>query len=179
VADIHKLRVFVSVPQAFARILKPGLTAEVRMPGGTGAAVPAKFLTQAGKVVRSTRTIVTEFEIEHPDGTLVPGAFVEVTMTFASDPAILVVPSQALLFRSEGMQVAVVGSDDRVRLRKVTLGRNLGLTAEVLSGLKPTDRIVADPSLGLLEGQAVRVVPGADGYRSPPIPPSKTSTANR
>ncbi len=92
VADIHKLRVFVSVPQAFARILKPGLTAEVRLPGGTAAAVPVKFLTQAGKVVQSTRTIVTEFEIEHPDGMLVPGAFVDVTMIFPNDPGILVVP---------------------------------------------------------------------------------------
>lgn len=187
VADIHKLRVFVSVPQAFARILKPGLTAEVRLPGGTAAAVPVKFLTQAGKVVQSTRTIVTEFEIEHPDGMLVPGAFVDVTMIFPNDPGILVVPSQALLFRSEGMQVAVVEGDDRVRLRKVTLGRNLGLTAQVTSGLKPTDRIVSDPSLGLLDGQSVKVVPGAAGYQNgqkplaSPTPEhsSKTSTATR
>ncbi len=75
-----------------------------------------------------------------------------------SDPSIVVIPEQALLFREDGMQVAVVGADNKVHLRNVTLGHNFGATVQITQGLTLSDRLVANPSQGLLDGQAVRVV---------------------
>jgi hypothetical protein len=76
----------------------------------------------------------------------------------------LIIPSQALLFRADGLEVALVDRQDRVRLQNVSLGRNLGLDVEITTGLKAADKIVANPSLGLLDGQQVKVVQAANGY---------------
>jgi membrane fusion protein (multidrug efflux system) len=89
-----------------------------------------------------------------------PGAYVNVNLSFPSDPHV-----QALLFRAEGMQVALVDGQDHVHLQNVTLGHNLGLGVQIAAGLKATDKIVANPSLGLLEGQQVKVVQAATSPR--------------
>jgi membrane fusion protein (multidrug efflux system) len=164
VADIHKLRVFVSVPQAYGGLLTPGLKADLTLPGAPGKKIPAQILTTAEAVSPSTRTIVTELVVDNPQDGLWPGAYVNVNFTFPSDPNILNIPSQALLFRAEGMQVALVDGQNKVRLQNVSLGRNLGLDVEITAGLKATDKIVANPSAGLLEGQQVKVVQAAKGY---------------
>ena len=85
-------------------------------------------------------------------------------------PNILIVPSQALLFRAEGMQVATLIAGDVIHLQNVTVGDNLGLDIQVVAGLTATDKIVANPSLGLLEGQKVKVVQATQGYE-----PKKTA----
>jgi membrane fusion protein, multidrug efflux system len=163
VADIHKLRVFVSVPQDYEGVLTSGLKADLTLPGNPGKKIPAQFLTIADAVSPSTRTIVTELVVDNEEG-LWPGAYVNVNFSFPRDPKTLIIPSQALLFRAEGMQVALVERQDRVHLQNVTLGRDLGLDVEITTGLKVTDKIVANPSLGLLEGQQVKVVQAAKGY---------------
>jgi membrane fusion protein, multidrug efflux system len=165
VADVHQLRVFVSVPQDFAYALKPGLKATLHRLNRPGEAIPLQFLTMAGAVDRSTRTIVTEFLLENAGDDLLPGAYVTVDFKFAGDPDILVAPSEAVLFRSRGSQIAVLQGDDRVHLQEVTLGQNQGVNVQVLSGLKVADRIVANPPLGLLEGQTVKVVQSVTGYQ--------------
>ena len=111
-----------------------------------------------------------------------PGAYVDVAMTYPGGPNLLTVPSQALLFRAEGPQVALVDGDGRVRLRGVTLGHDLGLTVQVRAGLARTDRIVANPSLGLLDGERVEVVKAVAGYEpgsaaAPPAAPSSAAAA--
>ncbi len=164
VADISKLRVFVSVPQNYGQILKPGLTVDLSLISDPGKKIPAQFLTMAGAVNPATRTIVTELVVDEPREGLWPGAYVNVNLKFPSDPDLLVVPSQALLFRAEGMQVATLDGQNHVHLRNVTLGHNLGLDVQVTSGLKQADRIVANPSLALLEGQQVKVVSAVKGY---------------
>jgi membrane fusion protein, multidrug efflux system len=166
VADVSKLRVFISVPQAYGDVLKPGLKADLTLPGDPSRKIPAQFLTMAGAVLPSTRTIVAELVVESPQDGLWPGAYVNVHLTIPTDPNVLVIPTGALLFRANGMQVALVDDQDHVRLRNVTLGRNLGLDVEITAGLKATDKIVANPSLGLLEGQEVKLVQAANGYES-------------
>jgi membrane fusion protein, multidrug efflux system len=144
--------------------------------------IPTKFVTPAGAVNRSTRTIVTEFELDGSQSDLSPGAYVSVDLKFPTNPNILVLPAQALLFRTQGMQVAVLDDMDDVQLKTVSLGRNLGLTIEILDGLQQSDRVVANPSLGLLDGQQVKVVTATKGYEpvtpraegktpEPPFPP--------
>jgi membrane fusion protein (multidrug efflux system) len=176
VADIHQMRIFVSVPQDYADALKPGLTATLTLPQKPGDPIPAKFLTTANAVNTPTRTIVTEFTVDNAKGELWPGTYVNVHFDFPSDPNILILPEQALLFRAQGMQVAVLDGQSRVHLQDVALGRNLGTDVQIVSGLKATDKVVANPSLGLLEGQQVKVVQPVEGYQAessgkPGVPP--------
>lgn len=164
VADIHELRVFVSIPQDYADILKPGLTATLSLPQAPGKLYTAQFLTSANAINPQTRTVVTELTIENPNHELWPGTYVSVHFSVPSDPHILILPEQALLFRAQGMQVAVLDGQGRVHLQAVTLGRNLGTTVQILAGIKKTDRIVNNPSMGLLEGETVKVVEPVHGY---------------
>jgi membrane fusion protein, multidrug efflux system len=164
VADIHKLRVLVSVPQAYGAFLKPDIKSTLSVYGNPARTFEAKFLATAGAVDRATRSIVTEFVLDEPPPELQPGAFVTVKLEGKSASDILTIPAQALLFRAQGPQVALIAEGDKVHLQSVTVGRNLGLSVQVLTGLKPTDRIVANPSLGLLEGQLVKVVEPVPGY---------------
>jgi membrane fusion protein (multidrug efflux system) len=166
VADVSKLRIFVAVPQNLGNVLAPGIKAILTLPGDPGNPIKADFLTMAGAVSASTRTIVTEFVVGDGGRALLPGTYVDVRLTVPGAPNILVVPSQSLLFRAEGMQVAVVDGDNHVHLQDVSLGDNLGLDVQVTTGLKATDKIVANPSLGLLEGQQVKVVEPAQGSGS-------------
>ena len=185
VADIHKMRIFVSVPQDYSDALKPGLTATLTLPQKPNDPISAQFLTTANAVNTPTRTIVTEFSVDNANGELWPGTFVNVHFNFPSDPNILILPEQALLFRAQGMQAALVDDQNKVHLQNVSLGRNLDTEVEILSGLKATDKVVASPSLGLLEGQQVKAVQPVQGDQvqssgtaaaSPqPAPPSATT----
>jgi membrane fusion protein (multidrug efflux system) len=163
VADIHEMRVFVSVPQDYSSMLKAGLTATLSLPQYPGRQFQATFDTTANAFDPQTRTVVTELLVANPDHLIWPGTYADVHFVIPSDPNVLIVPEQALLFRAEGMQVALVGPDDTVHLQDVKLGLNLGQTVQVVSGLKPTDRLVVNPSAGILEGEKVRIVTGAPG----------------
>jgi RND family efflux transporter MFP subunit len=175
VADIHQMRIFVSVPQEYADVLKPGLTATLTLPQAPDKPIQAQFLTTARAVVPSTRTIVTELMVDNAKHELWPGSYVNVHFAFPGEPNLLILPTQALLFRAEGMQVAVVDDQDRVHLRNVILGHNLDTEVQIVSGLKATDKVVSNPSLGLLEGQQVKIVQAVAGYQSgqgqPRVPP--------
>jgi membrane fusion protein (multidrug efflux system) len=115
---------------------------------------------------RATRTIVTEFVVDNPqqEGFL-SGAYANVQLILPGNPNILIIPSQALLFRAGGLQVAVIEGGDHVRLQNVTIGRNLGLDVQVVAGLKATETIVANPSVALLDGQQLKVVQAAKCYQ--------------
>lgn len=161
VADVHEMRIFVSVPQDYATSMKPGVTATVSLGQSGGKTFKANVLTTANAVSPASRTVITELTASNADDALWPGAYATVHFSVPADPDILVVPAQALLFRAEGLLVAVVGSDSKVHLQKVTAGINFGAKVQVTAGLKPTDKIVANPSEGLLEGEQVRVTPTA------------------
>jgi membrane fusion protein (multidrug efflux system) len=164
VADIHEMRLFVSLPQDYSDILKPGLTATFTLPNAPERHETATFLTSANAVNPQTRTIVTELVIENTDHRFWPGTYASVHFEVPSNPDILILPEQALLFRAQGMQVALLDGHGRVHLQNITLGLNLGNSVQVLAGLKKTDRVINNPSLGLLEGEQVKIVQPAPGY---------------
>ncbi|MFT8644064.1 efflux RND transporter periplasmic adaptor subunit [Gluconacetobacter sp.] len=164
VADVHRMRVFVSVPQDYADIISPKLTAEVTVPQHPGRVYKATFLATAGAFNSTTRTVTTELTLDNSDRTLWPDSYATVHFRAPGDPDILVIPEGALIFRAEGMQVALVDEHNRIRLHNVTVGTNLGTTVQIRGGLKVTDRLVNNPSAGLLDGQEVRVVDATPGY---------------
>ncbi len=164
VADVHEMRVFVSVPQDYANLLGPNITATLHEPSQPGKTIQAKFLTTARAFNANTRTAETELTVDNSNHALWPGTFVEVVFQVPTDPSVLTMPEAALIFRAEGAQVAVVDAQNHVHLHNVTLGQNLGQTVQVTSGLSPGDKLVNNPPAGLLEGQSVQPVTPVAGY---------------
>jgi membrane fusion protein, multidrug efflux system len=164
VADVHALRVFVSVPQDYAHLLGPGVTATLHEPSQPGKSIPAKFLTTARAFSPNTRTAVTELTVDNSNHKLWPGTYVDVEFQVPNNPSVLTMPEAALIFRENGAQVAIVDAHNRVLLRNVILGQNLGKTIQVVSGLAPGDKLVNNPPAGLLDGEAVLPVTAAAGY---------------
>ena len=164
VADVHEMRVFVSVPQDYASLLSLNTTATLHQPSQPGQSIEAKFLTTAQAFNANTRTAVTELTVDNSKHALWPGRYVDVVFQVATDPKVLTMPESALIFRADGAQVAIVDAQNHVHLRNVTLGQNLGQTVQVTSGLAPGDKLVNNPPAGLLDGQAVQPVTPAAGY---------------
>jgi RND family efflux transporter MFP subunit len=164
VADTHKVRIYVKVPQRLTGNIHPGLTAELRLPQYPGKVFTAKATTTTRSVNTSSRTLLVELQADNPDGLLQPGTYVEAQLNLPSDPNTVLIPSSAILFRQHGLEAALVGDDDKVTLKKITLGRNRGVQVEVTDGLMPTDRVVDSPPDSLGSGDLVRVaghpVPG-------------------
>lgn len=186
VADVHEMRVFVSVPQDYASLLGPNITATLHEPSQPGKTIQAKFLTTARAFNANTRTAETELTVENSNHTLWPGTFVDVVFQVPTDPTVLTMPEAALIFRAEGAQVAVVDAQNRVHLRNVTLGQNLGQTVQVTSGLSPGDKLVNNPPAGLLEGELVQPVTPMTGYamatqevQAQPETPPPTGASNQ
>jgi len=164
VADVHVLRLFVSVPESFGPFLQPGLTADVTVPQLANRRFTAKFLTVSKGFDVSTRTAVTVFTIDNEDRALWPGSYAEVHLTAPVDRQTFTIPSTALVFQEHGTQVAMVTGDDRVHLQSITVNKLMDQFVEVAEGLSAHDRIINNPSAALLEGDQVRVVTPAPGY---------------
>jgi membrane fusion protein (multidrug efflux system) len=175
VADIHEMRLFVGVPQEFADMLKPGLEASFTLAQYPGREFKATLLTTANAFNPQTRTVVAELVAQNPDHLLWPGSYATVRFVVPTDHSVLVVPEQALLFRDQGMQLAIVDSDNRVHLQDVKLGLNLGQNVQVVSGLNPTDRFLVNPSAGTLEGEKVQIVNGVPGIAPQTAAPTSVS----
>jgi multidrug efflux pump subunit AcrA (membrane-fusion protein) len=102
-----------------------------------------------------SRTLLTEVDVDNPTGELLPGAFLSVHLKLRSKTAAVVIPVNTLIFRSHGMQVAVV-RDNKAELVPITIGRDYGTEVEVLSGLATRDAIIENPSDSLTSGTEVR-----------------------
>ncbi|MGO3517751.1 MAG: efflux RND transporter periplasmic adaptor subunit [Acetobacter cibinongensis] len=177
VADVHAMRVFVAVPQDYADIISPRLEADLEVPQYPGRKFKARFLATATAFNASTRTVTTELTLDNKSGELWPNSYATARFRAPGDTNMLILPEGALVFRAEGAQVALVDETDHVHLVNVTVGTNLGTTLQILSGVKKTDRIINNPSAGLLDGQKVRVVKGTPGYNMPPKKPAPANKA--
>src|SRR5271155_54007 len=144
VADIHRMRIYVNVPQAFLGELRPGIKATLHIPGQKETFV-AELVSTSNALVETSRTALVELDADNAEGKLWPGAFAEVDFHIPSATDTLSIPATALIFGSKGMHAAVVDTDNKVVLKPVTLGRNLGNRYEVVSGLSVSDRLIDNP----------------------------------
>lgn len=158
-AETSTLRVYANVPEAYSPDIAPGVSADIEVPEVAGQKFSGQVVRTAGAIDPSTRTLLTEVHVPNPTGVLVPGEFGEVTFHLRSSRPTVVIPSNALLFRAQGPQVALVQGDGRVHLQSIQLGRDLGNSLEVLSGLWPQDLVIIDPSDSITEGALVEVQP--------------------
>ncbi|MBB3105047.1 efflux RND transporter periplasmic adaptor subunit [Azomonas macrocytogenes] len=168
VADTHAMRLFVSVPAVFSYMLKPGLTADVEVPQYPNRHYTADFLTVAKGYDPNTRTAVTEFTIDNTDASLWPGSYATVKLTAPADSHILTIPTSALVFEENGLQVASVTADNHIHFKPITSGKVLGERVQITDGLTTADRIADNPPAALMEGEEVQLVPPTPGYNHGP-----------
>ncbi len=164
VADIHRMRVYVNVPQAFFGEMKEGLKATLALPG-RDEGFAAELVSTSNAVAEGSRTALVQLQTDNPDGRLWPGAFTEVRFHIASDPSTLRVPATTLVFGKRGMYVAAVDGASKVALHPVVLGRNLGSEVEIKSGVSPSDRLIDNPQETINAGDSVRVAGDEDAAK--------------
>jgi RND family efflux transporter MFP subunit len=155
-AAIDKLRVFVSVPQMYAQAARPGTPTVVTREETPDKALRGTLARTSNALDPASRTMLSEVEVDNPTGEVLPGAYVVVRLRVGREARGLTIPANTLLFRSEGLRVAVV-RDGRAELVPVKIGRDYGRSVEVISGLGPTDAVILDPADSLVSGTAVRV----------------------
>jgi RND family efflux transporter MFP subunit len=164
VADTHRLRIYVSVPQVYAQAIRPGLAASLEFDDYPGRQFPAQVAFTAQALDPSTRTLQVELQVDNSKGELFPGAYAQVHFNLTQTSAqTLRIPANTVLFRASGLSVAVIGADQRVHLKPITQGRDFGSSVEVLSGLSSNDEIVLNPPDSITEGVQVRIA-------APPAP---------
>ena len=163
VAATDRMRVFVSVPQVYSQSARTGLDATVTLREFPGRTFTGKIARTAEAIDVTSRTLLTEVDVDNPKGELLPGAYAEVRIQLPPGASSFRLPVNTLVFRAEGMQVATV-QGGHVVMQAVTLGRDFGTTVEVVSGLTGNEQVVINPPDALLAGQAVRVAaPGDNG----------------
>ncbi|HEY4318700.1 MAG TPA: efflux RND transporter periplasmic adaptor subunit [Herbaspirillum sp.] len=148
------LRVYVNVPQAYAQMIKPGQPVVVTQNELRGQKFDGKVARTAASIDPATRTMQIEVALPNRQGVLMPGSYVQVSLPLQASSTI-VVPTNTLLFRKEGAQVAVVDAQSRVHLKPVQIGRNFGETVEILNGVAANERLVLNPTDALAEGDQV------------------------
>ncbi|WP_085315377.1 efflux RND transporter periplasmic adaptor subunit [Derxia lacustris] len=162
IASTRKLRVYVQVPESLAGGIKVGQTADVLVAGAAHTGWPARIASTATAIAPGSRTLLTQLDLDNASGAVLPGAFAEVRFKLPARPDVLRLPTNALLFRADGLNVAVVDAQERIALRQVVAGRDFGKEIEIVAGLAPTDRVVLNPSDSAANGVAVRVAVPAD-----------------
>lgn len=160
-AQTDRLRLTVSVPQAFAADVQRGKEVGIKLLERPQLPFKGTVTRVSGGIDVATRSLLVEVELPNQQGLLLPGGYVEVSLPLAGTPKALLLPPNALQFRQDGARVAVVGEGGRLSLRAVTLGRDLGRSVEVLAGVKAQDMVVVNPHDTIEEGQRVktRVLP--------------------
>jgi RND family efflux transporter MFP subunit len=167
-AQTDPLRVYVSVPQTYAPSIRSGMKACLQLSEFPGRDFCGQVVRTAGAVDPSTRTLLTEVDVPNSAGTLLQGEYAQVHFDAKMSGERLTVPNNALLFRPEGTMVAVVGKDSGISLKKLTIGRDLGTSVEVLEGLAAADAIVINPPDSLEQGEKVNIT--QQGSSNPPRP---------
>jgi RND family efflux transporter MFP subunit len=171
-AQTDPIRVYVNVPEPYAPSIHAGIGAYLELTQYPGEKFRGKVVRTSNSIDLSTRTLLTEVDVPNASGLLLPGGYAQVHLEVTVKGDRLQVPVNSLLFRSEGLRAVVVDANHKARLQSLTIGRDYGVTLEVLNGLKAGDWIVLNPPDSLNDGQEVHVKEVANPMApasSPPI----------
>ncbi|WOE82153.1 efflux RND transporter periplasmic adaptor subunit [Pseudomonas protegens] len=165
-ADTHKLRLYVPIPQNYASVIRPGLVAQLSVPEHPGQHFSAQLLGDSTAIDPRSGTLLAQFVAANPDGALMPGDYAEATLAIPADTHGVSIPASALIFRAQGTQVAVIDSAKRVHLRSIHIGLDLGERLVIDQGLQATDQVIDNPPDALREGDLVQLA-DAGGEHAP------------
>lgn len=159
---IDRLRVYVNVPEVYERAAQAGAHASLTLDEFPGRSFTGSIVRNANSIDTASRTLLVEVDVENPAGQLLPGAYVFVHLKLGSKVSgAVTIPVNTMLFRSEGLRVAVV-RNGKADLVPITVGRDYGNSVEVVAGLSPRERIIVNPSDSLVSGAQVRISEGAE-----------------
>jgi RND family efflux transporter MFP subunit len=155
-ASINTLRVYVNVPEVYSRAAVPGASATLTLDEYPGRIFEGKLVRNANAIDVNAHTLLVEVDVDNPKGELLPGAYVSVHLKLPSQVPAFTIPSNALLFRQEGLR-AVIVRDGKAELVPIKIGRDFGHSVEVLAGLSGTDPVVLNPPDSIISGTPVNV----------------------
>ncbi len=171
VSDLHRVRIYVQVPQSFTAGLTVGMKATFEMPQYPGARFEATLSHISKSINQNSHSMQVELQADNAAGKFFGGSYCNVHFEIPTDANLVKVPSTALITGNQGTQIATLDSNDKVVLRNVQVGRDLGDSVEVLAGLSPADRIINNPPETLAAGDAVRVAQATSQATAPASPP--------
>lgn len=157
VADLHQIRVYVSVPQNYSAEIRPGVTATFTLPEFPGRTFGAKLDTTANAISEQSDALLVEFLADNSDGQLKPGGYAQVSIHLEEPPNVVTIPASALVFNQDGLQVATVDSGNHIVMKKIRIAKDLGTVVEVDSGIAASDRIVDNPPDSIVNGEKVEL----------------------
>jgi membrane fusion protein, multidrug efflux system len=156
VTDARRLRVYVNVPQSDAAAITPGVTATLTVPERPGMSFQAKLVNTDDAITPASGTLLVQLAVDNASGLLMPGEYTQVHFALPSSGNALLIPASALIFRTDNLQVAVLGAHNHVHLKDVKIATDLGTRVLIGSGLTTGERIVNNPPDSLEEGELVR-----------------------
>jgi RND family efflux transporter MFP subunit len=157
ISQNNVVRVFVTIPEEFSSQVTPGTKASMDVLSLPNRRFPASVTRTSDAIDPASRTLTVELDVPNPSGELLPGAYANVHFQFPLHVSPQVLPASTILFQADGPQVGIVNSQNQVQLRKVTLGHDFGDTIEILSGVRATDAVIANPPDSLTNGMRVAV----------------------
>jgi len=163
VSETEKLRIYVNVPQNYVPSVPPGTKATITVPEHPGRTYSGTVEDSAQSVNPSTGTTLMQLIVDNRAGEMMPGDYASIHLQIAAVTQVLSVPSSSLIFDAKGLSIATVGADNRVLLKPVIVGRDLGAVIELASGLSPNDRVIQNPPDGIGSGAEVRLAVSSSG----------------
>ena len=158
VADTHEMRVYVKAPQSYAADMREGMRATLKLPQYPRRVFDATIATTSQAIDAKSRSLLVELTAKNDDGALPPGAYAQVRFEIPEAADAFKLPASAMIFRDQATEVATVGANNRVVMKKVEIARDFGAEVAIASGLSASDRVIASPLDSIGEGDEVRVV---------------------
>lgn len=160
VSDIHRMRVYVRVPQSDSARLHTGDMATLSLPEYPGRTFPATLVRSADSIDPKTGALLVQLQADNPDGALKPGAYAQVHFAIQTNGSSLTLPGSAVLYAAgSGPSVAVVGPDHKITIKPITISQDLGKTVLVSVGVSPKDKVVDSPPDSISTGDTVQIAP--------------------
>jgi RND family efflux transporter MFP subunit len=158
ISQTRTLRVYVNVPEEYSQGIKPGQTAaDITLAEFPGKRFPGKLVRTSEAINATTRTLLTEVDLDNPGATLLSGSYAEVHLQIPAHHSTFLLPVSSLIFRNEKLQVGVV-RDRKVAITDVSPGHDFGDQIEVVAGLNANDQVIVNPPDSLVSGQQVNIV---------------------
>ena len=162
IADMHKLRLYVQVPQSYANLITPKLTGQLELQGIAGKTFMATLTANSKAIDENSGSMLIEFEVDNADGKLLAGSFGNLHLSLQGEVSAmgLEIPASTLMFRKEGLSVATVTADNHVAFKTITISHDKGKTVEVGTGLNSSDKLINNPADSLENGDVVQIAGG-------------------
>ena len=157
-SQVDRLRVYVNVPEEYSQATTSGLTAELNLSEFPGKTFTGKLVRTSEAINFETRTLLAEVDVTNPTGKLLSGSYAEVHFKVPGTTTTYILPVDTLLFRKEGLRVALV-KDNKAQLLPVTPGRDFGDSIEIISGLQGGESVIVSPPDSLVNGEKVQIAP--------------------